>query len=358
MGVRSYDPVMVRGENKVAMECRVYNEDPAKCEQWQGIRSSDFLPGEGVARFANHNDPADKHVMVENNVTAPHGTGSAGTGSFDPMLLKVVAAAETREEVLTRMEAALRRCQIVGVPTNIPMLVNALRLERFRRDGADSRTLEEEATALLKKPVPTCVEAAHSIAVWGMLKSRRAAKATSDPWALLGGFCSSGELTRCQHFSVNGVRYECRVTRGCGAGSVLRVKQEGIASEVTLPVEELAREGEKVEVRVGDDIVTSVVEVGRDVVRVWPITCMSLFGSAGVMQVLGVGVEYEVKEESQRATQGTKEEGRALCDVVCPMPSTVARVMVKAGDRVKKGDVLLVIEAMKMEVSGGGGGDE
>ena len=142
--------------------------------------------------------------MVENNVAAPHGAGSAGTGSFDPMLLKVVAAAETREE------AALRRCQIVGVPTNIPMLVNALRLERFRRDGADSRTLEEEATALLKKPVPTCVEAAHSIAVWGMLKSRREAKATSDPWTLLGGFCSSGELTRCQHFSVNGVRYECR----------------------------------------------------------------------------------------------------------------------------------------------------
>ena len=32
------------------------------------------------------------------------------------------------------------------------------------------------------------------------------------------------------------------------------------------------------------------------------------------------------------------------------MPSTVARVMVKKGDRVKKGDVLLVIEAMKMEV--------
>ena len=311
-----------------------------------------------MARFANHNDRADKHVMVENNVTVPHGAGSAGTGSFDPMLLKVVAAAETREEVLTRMEAALRRCQIVGVPTNIPMLVNALRLERFRRDGADSRTLEEEATALLKKPVPTCVEAAHSIAVWGMLKSRREAKATSDPWALLGGFCSSGELTRCQHFSVNGVRYECRVTRGCGAGSVLRVKQEGIASEVMLPVEELAREGEKVEVRVGDDIVTSVVEVGRDVVRVWPITCTSLFGSAGVIQVLCVGVEYEVKEESQRATQGTKEEGRALCDVVCPMPSTVARVMVKAGDRVKKGDVLLVIEAMKMEVSGGEGGDE
>lgn len=45
-----------------------------------------------------------------------------------------------------------------------------------------------------------------------------------------------------------------------------------------------------------------------------------------------------------------REENNAASEVVCPMPSTVARVMVKKGDRVKKGDVLLVIEAMKMEV--------
>ena len=40
-----------------------------------------------------------------------------------------------------------------------------------------------------------------------------------------------------------------------------------------------------------------------------------------------------------------REENNAASEVVCPMPSTVARVMVKKGDR-----VLLVIEAMKMEV--------
>ena len=39
-----------------------------------------------------------------------------------------------------------------------------------------------------------------------------------------------------------------------------------------------------------------------------------------------------------------------LSDVLCPMPSTVTRVSVKNGDVVKKGDLLLVVEAMKMEV--------
>lgn len=242
---------------------------------------SEFLPGEGVPHFTNHNEATDRQVMVENNISIPHGAGGAGGAggaSFDPMLLKVVAAADTREEVLSRMEAALRRCQIVGVPTNIQMLVNTLRLERFRRDGADSRMVEEEEAVLLKRPVPTCLEAVHSIAVWELLKSRRAEKTTSDPWAVLRGFCSSGDLTRYENFSVNGARYECRVTTG-QEGCVVSVKREGEREETALAVAPLSREGEKMVVRVGEHIVTSFVKEERDAVRVWPVSCTELFGS-------------------------------------------------------------------------------
>lgn len=41
----------------------------------------------------------------------------------------------------------------------------------------------------------------------------------------------------------------------------------------------------------------------------------------------------------------------SVSDVLCPMPSTITAINVKNGDHVKKGDVLLVIEAMKMEVN-------
>lgn len=44
------------------------------------------------------------------------------------------------------------------------------------------------------------------------------------------------------------------------------------------------------------------------------------------------------------------EKNSVLTDVMCPMPSTVTRVTVHNGDRVKKGDLLVVVEAMKMEV--------
>ena len=44
------------------------------------------------------------------------------------------------------------------------------------------------------------------------------------------------------------------------------------------------------------------------------------------------------------------EKSSVLTDVMWPMPSTVTRVTVHNGDRVKKGDLLVVVEAMKMEV--------
>ena len=51
---------------------------------------------------------------------------------------------------------------------------------------------------------------------------------------------------------------------------------------------------------------------------------------------------------SSAANDGTR--AALLRDIFCPMPSTVTRVNVKNGDQVKKGDVLVVVEAMKMEV--------
>lgn len=58
---------------------------------------------------------------------------------------------------------------------------------------------------------------------------------------------------------------------------------------------------------------------------------------------------------SSTASEGTK--GALMRDILCPMPSTVTRVNVKNGDQVRKGDVLLVVEAMKMEVGIGGKGE-
>ena len=51
-----------------------------------------------------------------------------------------------------------------------------------------------------------------------------------------------------------------------------------------------------------------------------------------------------------QATPSRTRASSAATDLTAPMPATVIKVNVKAGDAVKKGDILIVLEAMKMEL--------
>ncbi len=51
----------------------------------------------------------------------------------------------------------------------------------------------------------------------------------------------------------------------------------------------------------------------------------------------------------QQAVKTTQPVAASAGDVIAPMPGTVLKVKVSAGDTVKKGQVLLILEAMKME---------
>ena len=64
-----------------------------------------------------------------------------------------------------------------------------------------------------------------------------------------------------------------------------------------------------------------------------------------------VDVHYTVEADKRfGGKEVSKGQSTEMNEILCPMPSTITRIAVKNGDRVKKGDVLLVIEAMKMEV--------
>lgn len=106
--------------------------------------------------------------MIENNITATH-RHQPGV-SFDPMLLKVITTGQSRLEVIERMEEALRRCTITGIPTNIQFLVNALRMKRFREEGATSCTVKEEEKSLMETPAMTVFEITNTIASYLMHK--------------------------------------------------------------------------------------------------------------------------------------------------------------------------------------------
>jgi 3-methylcrotonyl-CoA carboxylase alpha subunit len=67
--------------------------------------------------------------------------------------------------------------------------------------------------------------------------------------------------------------------------------------------------------------------------------------SGGKTWVFHDGISYEIAGES-----GQARTSQAHGSVMAPMPATVLAVKVSPGDAVKRGDVLIVLEAMKMEL--------
>ena len=62
-------------------------------------------------------------------------------------------------------------------------------------------------------------------------------------------------------------------------------------------------------------------------------------------------VQYSIEPDYRfGGKMATSSQVGSLCDILCPMPSTITQIAIKNETKVKKGDVLLVIEAMKMEV--------
>lgn len=215
MGVSSFQPelpapsssIYKKGPNcgSFAMECRVYNEDPSKLFFTCFLIFSDFLPGDGVVIYRNQVED-NSHTIIENNVvTSPSVSGI----SYDPMLLKVITTGQSRLEVIDRMIQTLCRCNIYGVPTNIPFLVNLLQDKQFREKGADSKTVSE-----FKGISDTYDPFEISNAVAGYIFSQCVSTQSqvSGPWTQLLNYCNSHNLTRVDRLKVNSLLVDCQLS--------------------------------------------------------------------------------------------------------------------------------------------------
>jgi acetyl-CoA carboxylase, biotin carboxylase subunit len=105
-----------------AIECRVNAEDPA----------AGFTPSPGVISRAVF--PAGPGIRVDTHVQA----GSAVPEHYDSLLAKVITWGEDRDAALAAMLAALGRCEVAGVATNIAMHEALLAAPGFRRGGVDT----------------------------------------------------------------------------------------------------------------------------------------------------------------------------------------------------------------------------
>jgi 3-methylcrotonyl-CoA carboxylase alpha subunit len=155
-----------------AIECRVYAEDPA----------NGFLPQAGLLRL--YREPSGPGIRVDSGV-------EEGTGvpvQYDPMLAKLIAYGETRDQAIARAAAALRGFPILGVRTNVPFLINVLQHPMFRAGRLHTGFVDEHLASLLEtQPPPEMVRAAAEF-IRSAPVPAPGVTTPPDPWSRLTGW--------------------------------------------------------------------------------------------------------------------------------------------------------------------------
>jgi acetyl-CoA carboxylase biotin carboxylase subunit len=116
-----------------AVECRLYAEDP----------SNQFFPSPGT--ILSRRAPSGPGIRLDDGVYE----GFTVSTEYDPMLGKLIAWGEDREEAVARLARALEEHSVTGIKTNSGLLLSILRDPEFRRGEIFTRWLDEKLPHLL-----------------------------------------------------------------------------------------------------------------------------------------------------------------------------------------------------------------
>jgi len=277
-----------------AFEARIYAEDPAR----------DFLPATGRLHHLRFPDGAPGAALrVETGVRE----GDVITPYYDPLIAKLAVHAENRRTALAALAAALDETEVAGSTVNTGFLAKLARDPDFAAGQLDTGLIarKQEALTALAEPAPRLAAMA-ALAASGA----RFAPDAPDPFDAISAYGHFHPLTHRIALD-HGERALTFAITGQGDGS-FGVKQEG---------------GEAFQLSAGD-----APRMTR-----WPGHLTVFDGAASqtfrLRDPLSLAGEQAAAGESLRA----------------PMPGLVKLVRAAPGQAVKKGQPLLVLEAMKME---------
>lgn len=289
-----------------SVEARIYAEDP----------ENGFLPGAGKLVFLQQ--PAEsENVRVETGVRQ----GDDVSQYYDPMIAKLVVWGNDRKEALDRLSQGLTNYRVVGLPTNIQFLKRVANSEEFVNAELDTGFIERHEHKLIPK---TVAPSAENIIAAAMIKSFRPSIRSTDVFDVLTNFRVNRLPTQKVDLNALGELYS--VNFACTGDNVFTATLNGVDYESRITKTETG-------------FVAEVNGVRTPVSSYSDEDEFHLFTNDGP-------VVFEIPKPKYLSLVGG---GVAADDAIAPMTGTITQVMVKAGDTVAAGDLLMTMVAMKME---------
>lgn len=338
------DDVVLNGH---AVEARVYAEIPER----------NFLPSSGEVVLLDERGtvfggmpdagarqaPADGNIRIDSSLLQ----GLDITSDYDPMLSKVIAWGQDRQTALDRLDAALARYTVLGVGTNVEYLRLLINDDDVRAGHLDTTLIDRKMPGLSFRTAGDPELIAAAMQFWVRDKGTAG---VASPWDSVRGWRLGRAAARRMSFGLPG-----------GAIATAAVIWLGDRDSDHDPGHVLVRvnDGPEHEVRVlgltGESIHLDID--GQQ--RIFALGChweghpgdgrpqTVYVGSGG----WGCGLEVLSREARLERVLAAieREAGAADPEVRSPMPGTVVSVSVDNGDAVAAGQVLLSVEAMKME---------
>ena len=294
-----------------AIEVRLCAENPA----------NGFLPETGRIAVMRAPHEVDEVVRLDTGVRE----GDEVSVFYDPMIAKLVVWGADRDESARRMREALAETEILGVKTNLAFLERVVAHPAYLAGDTDTAFIERHKADLLPGPHDVPVEALVAVAARAFMDEREAlAREAPSPWNDVHGWRLNQPAAR---------RMELRAADGAvnvltafahADHAVIEIRGKRHRVAVGPP------DGDRLPI--GLDEETYFANVARNGDRFSATTPAGRY-------------ELELVDPFHYEPADALPDAR----LTALMPGRVVKVLAKAGETVKKGQALLVMEAMKME---------
>jgi 3-methylcrotonyl-CoA carboxylase alpha subunit len=291
-----------------AFEARICAEDPAR----------DYRPETG--RLLHFSVPEGPYIRLDSGF----GEGDEISVHYDSLIGKLIVGGADRDDALLRLRAALGRSHVAGIASNLNLLTRAAGELDFMTGRIDTGFIAAHP-ALLQSVPPDIVG-------WALLAladqlDLRAGYAGASPWVASDNWRLGGAVPLIWHFEYDGVDHAISLLSR-GDGWLVTWRDEA------LPLRLVERLADSFVIELGDrqyhghvhvDGTTRWLKVGP---TRWRVRALGAFGRP------------PARRDQAGASGGV---------ITAPMPGRIVAIQANPGDQVEAGQVLLRLEAMKME---------
>jgi 3-methylcrotonyl-CoA carboxylase alpha subunit len=296
-----------------AIEARIYAEDPER----------EFAPSTGRLALFRAPEPS-ANIRIDSGFA----TGDVVSAYYDAMIAKLICHGATRDEALRTLRHALAETDVVGVASNLDLLGRIAAHPDFSAGGVDTGFIARHSDTLLapqrEPPIEVLAAAALCVLIDEADATANAAVSGTDPyspWHARDHWWLNASFERELPFIAGGLPMPVRVSGGRGVWGLM-MGDHHITAKAT---------------RAPDGRMNVVLGDTRELV--------SAVRVADSIAVRRNGETWRLQLPDPIAAAAEEDETGGK--LVAPIPGQVTQVLAEPGMVVARGQVMVVLEAMK-----------